>query len=156
MAIICVYQQTQHDLVNADAEINRERDICLEYVRSLFAHLADFFTRKRGVFFDFADPPSGSPVFSQAGPALFPDVDSHHRLLKYPITFVGTCGLVSHPNWRTRCYPSTGFVGSDGVEAFLEWVKNSEEDGDEVEMNELLVKMLKEEEERAGRAAKEQ
>lgn len=145
LAVLCVYQPTQHDLVTADPDVNRERDICLELVRLLFARLAEVL-KPAGCFFDYTDPPSGMPVYSRPGPALFPDVDSHHRLLKYPITHIGTCALVSHPVWTTRCYPSTGFVGAEGVEMLKEWAAKvaATDEGEELEMNEVLVALLEE------------
>lgn len=150
LAVLCVYQPTTNDLVTSDPVVNRERDLCLEQVRSVFNKLADV-TRPSGSFFDYADPPSGMPAFSQAGPALFPDVDSHNRLLKYPITHIGTCALVAHPTWSTNCYPSTGFVGPEGVEAVKEWIEQAREGKERVEMCRGLVEML-EDEARVGRA----
>ncbi|KAI9021294.1 hypothetical protein DFJ74DRAFT_672518 [Hyaloraphidium curvatum] len=147
LCVVCVYQPTVQDLVAWDSDVNRERDLCLEYLHSLLARLATL-ADSSGVFLDFTDPPTGLPFHSPSGPALFPDVDSHHRLLRYPITQVGSCGVLVHPEWGTRCYPATAFVEVGGVDMLKEWVGRARTGAETVDMGRELVAMLEQDIER--------
>lgn len=58
-------------------------------------------------WFDYSDPISGYPAYSQHGGRCFSDVDVCEMLLHYRVDTVGgTCRLLSHPTWGTAVYPT--------------------------------------------------
>ncbi|KAJ1884625.1 hypothetical protein LPJ66_010522, partial [Kickxella alabastrina] len=63
-----------------------------------------------GFWADITDPMSGAALFSTSGPSLYPDVESAEILLRYRPFNLGSCFVMSHPNWGTHVYPATAFT----------------------------------------------
>ncbi|KAJ1801168.1 hypothetical protein LPJ59_000525 [Coemansia sp. RSA 2399] len=66
--------------------------------------------RKRGHWADITDPMSGMALFTASGPSLYPDVEGAELLLRYNQLNIGTCFVLSHPQWDTKVYPATAFT----------------------------------------------
>ena len=63
-------------------------------------------------------------MLGERGPAPYPDVSGAQQLLRYEVINGGCCPLVSHPKWRTKCYPATVFTTAD-VDVFLRAVEHA-------------------------------
>ena len=64
-------------------------------------------------WFDVADPATGVPVESTAGPSIYCESDSVEQLLKMPVVAIGignsVCRMVQHPKHGTDVYPCSMF-----------------------------------------------
>ena len=52
-------------------------------------------------------------MLSEAGPALYPDVEGTREVLAYDVVNVGLCNVLMHPRWGSKCYPATFFTTAD-------------------------------------------
>ncbi|KAJ2290414.1 hypothetical protein IWW55_006115, partial [Coemansia sp. RSA 2706] len=66
--------------------------------------------RKRGHWADVTDPMSGMALFTSSGPSIYPDVEGAEILLRYAPFNLGSCFVLSHPQWGTHVYPATAFT----------------------------------------------
>lgn len=60
---------------------------------------------------DYTDPCSGIPVHHKSRTTLcWSDLEAIQMLLGYHTFQAGNCQVMSHPIWRTYCYPTTLFT----------------------------------------------
>ncbi len=117
------FQPSRLDLVAIGGDVEREKDLKLlkfnRWCQQLCAAL-----KRRGFCADFVDPCSGYPVQSARGASPYSEIDGLRTLLPYATFSTGPCHVVSHPRWRTRCYPATLFVAApiDALQAAVDEV----------------------------------
>lgn len=68
--------------------------------------------RAQGYWADIADPATGYPIIGERGGETHNDLETLQRHLRYRSVQVGSCCVLEHPRWGTRCYPACFFVDS--------------------------------------------
>ncbi|KAI7829190.1 hypothetical protein BX661DRAFT_170621 [Kickxella alabastrina] len=109
LLIIPTFQKTKSSMISYDAETQIEKDEKLELFYRWGTDLVERL-REKGFWADITDPMSGAALFSTSGPSLYPDVESAEILLRYRPFNLGSCFVMSHPNWGTHVYPATAFT----------------------------------------------
>ncbi|KAI8335209.1 methylmalonic aciduria and homocystinuria type D protein [Blakeslea trispora] len=110
MLVVPVIQKCQNDMVGITKEVNYERDVCLELFIQWGKLVVDRI-KSVGMWADIMDPASGFPVFGEAGPSPYPDVQGTHMLTsRFDVQNVGCCHILLHPTWCSHIYPSTLFT----------------------------------------------
>ncbi|KAI8968274.1 methylmalonic aciduria and homocystinuria type D protein [Mycotypha africana] len=112
LLVIPVIQKCQYDMVGLTAEVNHERDIKLElfvkWGRAIVQRILSI-----GMWADIMDPASGFPIFSEAGPSPYPDVQGTQMLSnRFYVQNIGCCHILFHPTWHSHIYPSTFFTNA--------------------------------------------
>ncbi|KAI8084515.1 uncharacterized protein BX664DRAFT_337167, partial [Halteromyces radiatus] len=107
--VVPVIQRCEHDMVGITQTVNHERNEKLEIFVSWGKSVVDRL-RRIGIWADIMDPASGFPIYSEAGPTPYPDVQGTQTLTKYDIQNVGCCHILLHPTWNSSIYPSTLFT----------------------------------------------
>ncbi|CAI2167624.1 4209_t:CDS:2 [Funneliformis geosporum] len=112
--VIPTFLKCEHDLVGIGAAIDLEKDekleVFVEWGKEICHKL-----RNRGYWADLTDPCSGYPVFSEPGPAIYPDVQGAVELLKYDLHNAGCCHILLHPKWGSKVYPGTLFTTANDL-----------------------------------------
>ncbi|ORX56978.1 hypothetical protein DM01DRAFT_1334534 [Hesseltinella vesiculosa] len=109
LLVIPVIQQCDHDMAGNNDAINKERDVKLELFIQWGKRIADRL-RGLGMWADVMDPASGFPIYSEAGPTPYPDVQGTQTLTRYDVQNIGCCHILLHPAWKSKIYPSTFFT----------------------------------------------
>ncbi|KAI8987213.1 methylmalonic aciduria and homocystinuria type D protein [Pilobolus umbonatus] len=110
LLVVPVVQRCTHDMVGISTEVNHERDIKLEVFVDWGKRVVDRI-KSIGMWADIMDPASGYPIFSEAGPTPYPDVQGTHMLsTRYDVHNIGCCHILLHPQWNSHVYPSTLFT----------------------------------------------
>ncbi|KAI9308317.1 hypothetical protein BJ944DRAFT_260506, partial [Cunninghamella echinulata] len=107
--VVPVIQRCEFDMVGITQIVNKERDDKLELFVSWGKSIVDRL-RTVGMWADIMDPASGFPIYSEAGPTPYPDVQGTQTLTRYDIQNVGCCHILLHPKWKSKIYPSTLFT----------------------------------------------
>ncbi len=103
--VVVVLQQSQHQLEEKTAMVEREKERLREKFLRFGCDLA-FNLRDRGYLTDLIDPRTGYPLLSHPGAIPHDDTAVVRALLSYPVIKNRCCVLV-HPEWGTAVYPST-------------------------------------------------
>ncbi|KAJ2797911.1 hypothetical protein H4R20_005012, partial [Coemansia guatemalensis] len=109
LLIIPTFQQTQSSMISYEVETQAEKDAKLHLFYRWGAELVDRL-RAQGHWADITDPMSGMALFTPSGPSLYPDVEGAEVLLRYTPFNLGSCFVMSHPQWGTHVYPATAFT----------------------------------------------
>ncbi|KAJ2721367.1 hypothetical protein GGI07_004037 [Coemansia sp. Benny D115] len=109
LIIIPTFQKTRSSMISYDAETQVEKDDKLQLFYRWGSEAVERL-QKEGFWADITDPMSGLALFSTSGPSLYPDVESAEILLRYKPFNLGSCFVLSHPNWGTNIYPATLFT----------------------------------------------
>ncbi|KAJ2558336.1 hypothetical protein EV175_000832 [Coemansia sp. RSA 1933] len=109
LLVIPTFQKTTSSMVGYDVETQIEKDAKLH---AFYRWGSELVARlwKQGYWADITDPMSGMALFSASGPSLYPDVEGAEILLRYNQVNIGTCFVLSHPQWGTNVYPATAFT----------------------------------------------
>jgi hypothetical protein len=89
------------DNPTTDTEKQRLRQQFIDLGRSI-AHELDQLSCVTEIF----DPPTGSPLFSEAGQIKLDDIAVIHAVLGYQPIQQGACRMIAHPIWGCAVYPS--------------------------------------------------
>ncbi|KAI8344437.1 hypothetical protein BC941DRAFT_507987 [Chlamydoabsidia padenii] len=107
--VVPVIQRCEHDMVGITQQVNNERDDKLEKFVA-WGKLVVERLKGLGIWADIMDPASGFPIYSEAGPTPYPDVQGTQTLTRYDVQNVGCCHILLHPTWKSKIYPSTMFT----------------------------------------------
>jgi hypothetical protein len=104
-SVLVVLQECAVPLVEdnptTDTEKQRLRQQFIDLGRSI-AHELD----QLGCVTELFDPPTGSPLFSEAGQIKLDDIAVIHAVLGYQPIQQGACRMIAHPIWGCAVYPS--------------------------------------------------
>ncbi|KAJ2492034.1 hypothetical protein IWW37_001748 [Coemansia sp. RSA 2050] len=109
LLILPTFQRTESSMISYQAETQAEKDAKLHMFYRWGAELVCRL-RENGYWADVTDPMSGLALFTSCGPSLYPDVDGAEILLRYAPFNLGSCFVLSHPQWGTHVYPATAFT----------------------------------------------
>ncbi|KAI8064410.1 hypothetical protein BC940DRAFT_306184 [Gongronella butleri] len=109
LLIVPVIQRCDNDMVGITTIVNKERDDRLELFVQWGRAIVDRL-RGLGMWADIMDPASGFPIYSEAGPTPYPDVQGTQTLTRYDVQNVGCCHILLHPTWKSKIYPATLFT----------------------------------------------
>ena len=93
-------------------KISLNNNKCMNIINDLL-NIFDTNNSNVPIFLDLIDPMTGQAFYSKPGPSIYDEIDGGSRLLKYPITKIGKCGILSHPQWSSYFYPCTLFTNID-------------------------------------------
>ena len=103
--MIVTYQKTSIDLVEYSPLVEEQKNhflgrfVCwADHVRSILS--------SRSYWTDFIDPCSGFPQYHSRGSVSHNDIDAIQQVFNYFVDSVAGCKIVSHPLWKTACYPA--------------------------------------------------
>jgi hypothetical protein len=104
-SVLVVLQECAVPLVEdnptTDIEKQKLRQQFIDFGRSI-AHELD----QLGCITEIFDPPTGSPLFSEAGQIKLDDIAVIHAVLGYQPIQQGACRMIAHPIWGCAVYPS--------------------------------------------------
>eukprot|EP00049_Salpingoeca_infusionum_P026801 m.27985 g.27985 ORF g.27985 m.27985 type:complete len:192 (-) comp9004_c0_seq1:2975-3550(-) len=122
--VIPTFQSTTVDLVGLGADVEQEKDLCLEQFVA-FANLLCKRVNGLGYWADYTDPASGLPALGDRGVGVYPEVQAAQYLFKYDVINTGCCSLLSHPAFGTSVYPATLFSTAPAgvLEEILQQIK---------------------------------
>lgn len=104
-SVLVVLQECAVPLVEdnptTDTEKQRLRQRFIALGRSIAYELDDL-----GYATEIFDPPTGSPLFSEAGQLRLDDIAVIHAVLGYQPIQQGACRMIAHPIWGCAVYPS--------------------------------------------------
>ncbi|PIA14422.1 hypothetical protein COEREDRAFT_46856 [Coemansia reversa NRRL 1564] len=109
LLIIPTFQRTLSSMISYEVETQAEKDAKLHLFYRWGAELVDRL-HAQGHWADITDPMSGMALFTSCGPSLYPDVEGAEALLRYTPFNLGSCFVMSHPQWGTHVYPATAFT----------------------------------------------
>jgi hypothetical protein len=106
---IITMQESAFDLVSRSPGAEREKEShCERFLR--WARVIVHVVRMAGFWGDMPDPATGYPVLGRRGGFVHNELDCVLTSLKYSASQVGSCCVLEHPRWGTRCYPASMFV----------------------------------------------
>ncbi len=107
-AVVTV-QECHYDLVSRSQGAEREKNSHCERFLTWGRAVAEA-VRGAGGWADMPDPATGYPVLGRRGGLAHNELECVQRVLKFSSTQVGSCCVLEHPRWGTRCYPASLFV----------------------------------------------
>ncbi len=107
--IVPTIQKSRIDTVRFGAEVEEEKDRCLEFFADFARPLCEAL-RAQGHWADYIDPCSGLPVLTPDCTRPYSEVAGFEHLLRYKTQNAGCCKILMHPRWGSSCYPATIFT----------------------------------------------
>ncbi|ELR16371.1 protein c2orf25, mitochondrial, putative [Acanthamoeba castellanii str. Neff] len=109
--VVITFQPSRTDLIDWSDEAAQDKDLLLENFVAWGRNVCEQL-RRDGHWADLSDPCSGHPVIGDRGGLTYCDTSGIELLLPYDRIQVGSCEVVSHPQWRTAVYPATLFTSA--------------------------------------------
>jgi hypothetical protein len=114
---VVTFQRAVNDLVRWDAPVAAEKDALLESFVAWATPVCEA-VKRRGYWAEFIDPCSGLPALGERGTGVYSEVEGIQALCRYSVTQVGVCSVLTHPRYKTHCYPASLFTTAPAAVLF--------------------------------------
>ena len=103
--LVVTYQRASVDLIECSPVVEEQKNFLLRRFVAWADYVRAYFSSTK-YWVDFIDPCSGFPQYHQRGSVSHNDIDAIQQVFNYFVDSVAGCKVVSHPIWKTACYPA--------------------------------------------------